>query len=134
MTSALRFLTALLAFAIVVSIVHYTDNYLGYDAYPRSASLPNPSQTLILASWFFFTAFGVAGWLLFRRGQIRAACLCLAAYAGSGLVGIGHYTVPAATDLVWWRQLHIVTDILCGVAILTFALWAARNQRSLRLV
>jgi hypothetical protein len=43
----------------------------------------------------------------------------------SGLIGIGHYTVEGATDMVWWRQTHVIVDILCGIAILGFALWAA---------
>ena len=43
----------------------------------------------------------------------------------SGLIGFGHYTVPGATDMVWWRQTHVVVDIVCGIAILGFALWAA---------
>jgi hypothetical protein len=125
-SSATRLLTGLLSFAVAASIVHYTDNYLNYDAYPQSSSVPNPSAIIVLLSWFVFTSFGIAGYVLFCRGDITRACLCLAAYSGSGLVGIGHYTVPGATDLVWWRQLHIITDIFCGVAIFAFAVWAAR--------
>jgi hypothetical protein len=49
----------------------------------------------------------------------------------SGLLGFGHYTAPGAFDMVWWRQLHVVVDIVCGVAILGFALWAARNATAL---
>lgn len=55
--------------------------------------------------------------------------MCLSVYSGSGLVGIGHYTVPGATDFTWFRQTHIVADILCGVAILAFAVWAVRTFR-----
>lgn len=131
MTSATRLLTGLLAFAVAVSVVHYTDNFVNYDAYPQSGTLPNPPAWLVLGSWFLFTAFGIAGWLWFRRGEVRKASLCLAVYAGSGLVGFVHYSVAGATDLVWWRQTHIVIDIVCGIAILTFAVWAVRNERSL---
>jgi hypothetical protein len=113
---------------VAVSVVHYADNYVNYHDYPRSRSLPNPSQTLILASWFAFTACGVAGYWLYRRARSNWALVLLAAYSGSGLIGIGHYTVPGATGMPWWRQLHVISDILCGIAIFAFALWAVRNR------
>ena len=47
------------------------------------------------------------------------------------LIGIGHYTVPGATDMVWWRQAHVVADIVCGAAVFGFALWAAKNSDEL---
>ena len=121
---ALSVLTLLLGAAVAVSIVHYLDNVLAYDRYPLSETLPNPSPTLIAASWFVFTAFGVAGYLLYRRGRVGAGSACLAVYSGSGLVGIVHYLVPGVGDLAWWRHAHIGLDIACGVAILAFALWS----------
>ena len=49
--------------------------------------------------------------LLFSRRRIPAAVACLAVYAISGLVGLGHYTVAGPTDMPWWRQLHVTADI-----------------------
>jgi hypothetical protein len=126
----LRFARALLLVAIAVSIVHYVDNTVNYSAYPQPKSGPAPSQGIIAPSWFFFTAFAVAGYALLRRGRVTAAAICLAVYSGSGLIGIGHYTVPGATGMVWWRQAHIVADIACGVAVFAFAVWLARRGRA----
>lgn len=67
---------------------------------------------------------GSSGWLWFR-GRITGAAVALTGYSVSGLIGIGHYTVEGATDMLWWRQTHVVVDIVCGIAILSFALWAA---------
>ena len=131
-TPGLRVLQGLLAVAVLVSIVHYVDNVANYDAYPEPTSGPAPTRAVIAASWFAFTAAGVAGYLLLARGRVGAAAACLAVYAGSGLVGIGHYTVEGATDMVWWRQLHIVADIACGFAVLAFAVWLVRGERSRR--
>ena len=89
----------------------------------------SPSAGVVLGSWFVFTAFGVAGLVLFARRRVGAAAACLAAYSVSGLVGFGHYTVPGATGMPWWRQAHIVADIACGVAVLGFAFWSARRLR-----
>lgn len=123
-------LVALLGAALLVSIVHYTDNYLGYEHYPQLASGPNPSPSVILAAWFVFTAFGIAGYLLFRRDRMRAAAACLAVYSVSGLIGFGHYAVPGVGHLAWWRHAHILADVACGVAVLAFAVWLWRRAPS----
>jgi hypothetical protein len=121
---AVRTLRILLAVAVAVSVVHYTDNFVNFDDYPQPSSGPAPSQGVIGAAWFFFTAFAAAGYVLYRGGRLRAAALCLAVYSGSGLVGIGHYTVAGMTDQPAWRQAHVVADILLGAAMFAFALWS----------
>lgn len=45
-------LWTLLGVAVLVSIVHYADNYLAYDRYPLSETLPNPSAEVVLGAWF----------------------------------------------------------------------------------
>ena len=126
---AVRILGWILAVAVVVSIVHYTDNYVNYHDYPQSSTVPNPSAGLVLGAWFAFTAAGLAGYLLFRRRASDLALVLLAAYSGSGLVGIGHYLVPGATSMPWWRQAHVCLDIACGIAMFSFAIWAVRARR-----
>jgi hypothetical protein len=126
---ALRYLRPLLAVAILVSIVHYVDNVANYADYPDPTSGPDPSKGLIAASWFLFTGFGVAAYVLAARDRLVAAGLCLAVYAGSGLVGFGHYTVEGATDMPARRQAHIVADILCGLAAIALAVWLVRRGR-----
>jgi hypothetical protein len=123
-----RTLRVLLAVAVAVSVVHYTDNVFNYADYPEPTSGPAPSQGVVGAAWFVFTAFAAAGYRLYREGRRRAAALCLAAYSGSGLVGFGHYAVSGATAMPWWRQAHIVADILCGIAVLAFAFAATRTE------
>lgn len=125
---AVRVLGGILAVAVVVSIVHYTDNYVNYDDYPQATTVPNPSAGLVLGAWFGFTAAGLAGYLLFRRGPSNLALILLAAYAGSGLIGIGHYLVEGATSMPWWRQAHVALDIACGIAVVWFAVWATRAR------
>ncbi|MEJ7715635.1 MAG: hypothetical protein WKF40_08020 [Thermoleophilaceae bacterium] len=105
------------------------DNVANFGEYPEPTSGPAPSRALIALSWFVFTAFGAAGLVLFARRRIRPAVACLAVYSVSGLVGLGHYTVPGATDMPWWRQLHVIADIACGIAVLAFAVWAVRHDK-----
>lgn len=123
---ALRVLLVLFGTTFVVSVVHYVDNVVNYADYPQPGpgEPPAPSATLIGAAWFLFTASGLLGIRLFRRGRIVPAAWALAGYAVSGLIGLGHYTVSGATSMPWWRQAHVVADVLCGVLILGFAVWS----------
>ena len=121
---ATRTLHGLLALAILVSIVHYTDNFLNIGQYPRSATLPNPPSWVIPAAWLLFTSAGLAGARLFAEGRISAACILLAVYSGSGLIGFAHYIYGDTSRLAWWRHVHICSDIACGIAIFAFAMWA----------
>lgn len=124
-----RTVGAVLAAAILVSIVHYVDNVAAYDAYPEPETLPNPSAALIAASWFGFTALAIAALALLRRGRERAAAFCLAGYSGSGLVGILHYGVGGTGDFPWWRHAHIVADIGLGAVVLLLAVRTALRAR-----
>ena len=126
---AVRTLTVILGVAVVISIVHYTDNYVNYDDYPQSTTVPNPSAAAIVTAWFVLTGAGLAGYLLFSRGPSSLALILLAAYSGSGLIGIGHYLVPGATSMPWWRQAHVCVDIACGIAVFSFAMWVGLRRR-----
>lgn len=125
---AVRLLSGLLAIAVAVSVVHYADNVFNYADFPQDGSLPDPSRALVAASWFAFTAAGLAGYVLFRRAPSTPALVLLAVYSGSGLVGFGHYTVPGAFDMPTWRQAHIGADIVLGLALVSFVLWAASRR------
>ena len=116
--------------AVAVSVVHSADNYLNYTDYPDAgdAPVPAPSRTVIGLAWFAFTAVGIAGYRAFRDGRERLGAALLAVYSGSGLVGLGHYTVDMGGQ-PWWRHAHIVTDIACGVAVLALAVLAVRRPR-----
>lgn len=124
----LRLLQRLLAVVVLISVVHYGDNYWNWADYPQPDSGPAPSQAVVGISWFVYAALAAAGYLLFTRGRVRAAAVCLALYSTSGLIGVGHFTVEGAFDMPLWRQAHIVADIAGGIAILAFCLWVVRRS------
>jgi hypothetical protein len=122
--TARRILPVVFWTAVVVSIVHYTDNFANYSDYPHGTG-PEPSAGVVLGAWFVLTPLGLAGYVLYRRGHIRTGSLLLTVYSTSGLVGIGHYAlVSGMTEQPAWRQAHVVADVLLGVSLFTFALWS----------
>ena len=116
--------------AVAVSIVHYTDNYLAFDRYPTGGPGPEVTADTIWIAWVLLTAIGVAGYALYRRGEVRRGAALLAVYSISGLVGLGHYTAPGTSELAWWRHLHIWVDVVCGAAVLAFAVWSVQRTRA----
>jgi hypothetical protein len=125
----IRLLNIVFFTAVASSLVHYTDNYLAFDRFPNDGVGPSIEAHTVWIAWIVFTVFGVAGYLVYRRGEIRLGSALLAVYSISGLIGIGHYTASGMSELAWWRHVHIWTDILCGIAVLTFAIWSVRQTR-----
>jgi uncharacterized membrane protein len=116
--------------AVAVSVIHYWDNYANYAAFPQAEAGPSPARWLVGVSWFVFTAFAVLAVRNHRRGADAAAAVCLAVYSLSGLVGLGHYAAAGATEMVWWRQAHVLADIVLGAAVLflAVAVWRSRDR------
>lgn len=113
------------------SVVHYTDNYIRFDAY----ALGNPgivTKPLVAVAWVVFTGLGIIGYRFYRRGRWAAAAWCIAGYSVSGLISPLHYTTvsPSAYDAV--QHTFIVTDLLVGLAALAFALWLFARRVRLR--
>ena len=54
---ATRVLCWLLGIAVLVSVVHYVDNYVNYDDYPvqpADSALPTVTKDLVAIGWFVF--------------------------------------------------------------------------------
>jgi len=120
-----EFPTALVGAALVLSLVHYTDNYVNFDAYPQEGAPIEISRDLVWIGWLFYAAFAVAAYFWWQRGYIRAACMGLAVFSISGLISIGHYTADGTSALAAWRHVFIWVDISLGAAILAFAIRTA---------
>jgi hypothetical protein len=126
----LRALNVVFFAAVASSIVHYSDNYLAFDRFPNGGPAPEITADAIWIAWVVFTAFGVAGYVAYRRGELRKGAALFAVYSLSGLIGLGHYTAPGMSELAWWRHVHVWVDVLCGAAVLAFAVWSTRREMS----
>jgi hypothetical protein len=119
----------LLAIAIPLSLVHYTDNAVNFDAYPQgSLAGVDITQTVVWTSWIVFAIAGIVGYGMYRAGN-QLGLLLTAVFSGSGLVSIGHYSVPGMSQVAAWRHVFIWVDIIWGAAIFGFTLWAVQANR-----
>jgi hypothetical protein len=72
MDRSITWLRVILPATVLSSVVHYTDNDVRFDRYPQDEPAL-VTKALIWQSWIVFTAFGVAGYVLYRRAQWRRA-------------------------------------------------------------
>jgi hypothetical protein len=79
----------------------------------------------------------VEGVLLTRftdEGMIEAISLTVRPAAAAialsrAIAGVGSSSLrPQAADMPWWRQARVCVDIACGIAVFSFALWAAQAR------
>ena len=124
----MKFPSALVGAAVVVSLVHYTDNYLAFDTYPQDGAVVEIARDLVWISWLIFAGFAFAAWRLWERGSIRASCMCLAVFSVSGLIGPGHYTAGGMSELAAWRHVFIWVEFALAAAILAFAFRTALRE------
>jgi hypothetical protein len=111
------------------SVVHYTDNYIRLDQYPQGDP-PSITRMKVLVAWTAFTAFGAAGYLLYRKGKSLEAAGCIAIYSISGLISFLHYGYGSLSDFDVLQHTFILMDGLTGIAALGLAIWLARLRPS----
>jgi hypothetical protein len=113
--------------AFLISIMHYTDNYVRFDEYPND--LPDlVTKESIPTAWVVFTVFALAAYVLYERGERRRAGVCLAVYSVSGLIGPLHYTSGALSEFDAFQHVNIALDVVAGVACLLTAVWVLAKK------
>jgi hypothetical protein len=118
-----RWVEGVLLTTFLLSIVHYVDNTLRFDDYSPDPGLI--TRPLIPISWVVFTAFGIWGYLQYRKGEDAKAAIGLAVYSASGLIGPLHYTAVSPSDFDWFQNLFVLLDTLAGLAVFGIACWLA---------
>jgi hypothetical protein len=129
MERSVTVLRVILVATVVSSIVHYTDNYVRFDQYPQDEP-KLVTKALIWQSWIVFTAFAVTGYAAYRRAQWGRAAVCLAVYSLSGLISPLHYLSGALSEFDALQHTFILTDAVCGAAVLAFAGWVVASVRT----
>ena len=122
-TSILR---AVVVASIVVTALHYTDNYISIEEYPQPDWI-HPETIYI--TWSLLTLIGIAGYMLFRAGRFVPAGLYLLVYSYTGTSSLGHYQYGGSGDFTTKMHLLIWSDALVGFLVAACALWILLTRR-----
>ena len=120
----------MLLVAAALSVVHYADNTIRFDDYENGGTPGFITQWSIPVSWVVFTAAGICGYLLLRRGDRPLAAALLGLYSISGLIGPLHYTDVPPGDFALYQNVFILTDTLAGLAVAVLAARIAMARRA----
>lgn len=106
---------------IVLTVVHYADNYLYFDEYPQPASL---RRWQVYTGWIVLTAVGVLGYRLYRSGYTGAAYVALVVYSYTGTSSLGHYLYGSWSEFSAKQHVFILVDGATGLTVLAFVVWS----------
>ena len=128
-TTAKKLLLFLLATASA-SVIHYADNILRFAVYPEPAW---DNARLTDAFWFVMTPFGVAAYLLYRRGRTWPALLSAYTYVAMNMVVLGHYLYAKPWRLPFVINGTILVEAVTAGCLLAYvaaihATWRSRAQ------
>jgi len=115
-------LKILLVASMVSTFIHFTDNYLYFEHYPQPDWITLPG---VYRSWIIWTIFGIAGYMLYTRGNFGLSYVCLAFYSFCGITSLGHYLYGGMSEFSLKMHFFILTDGAAGFAILGFTIWSS---------
>jgi hypothetical protein len=109
---------------IVLTAFHFTDNIVNVDTYPRQDWLSATAiQVAGLIFWPVVSSVGIAGYLLYRRGNY------LIAFSFLGLVSLAHFMAGSPDDLPTRGLISVLIDGVAGITTLGVAVWSILARR-----
>lgn len=112
--------------SVLVTAFHFTDNFVAIETYPQPDWI---TQAVVAGSWPLFTAVGIIGYVLYRRGQFGTANAFLFAYSYTGLSSLGHFLSGSPDEFTTRGLISVFADGLAGSAVLALALWSILARR-----
>ena len=123
----LAILRAILAFAILSTVLHFTHNFVEIDRYPPGFLGEDVIKALIPITWPLYTAIALLGYRLYAGGRLRPARIALVAYGLFAMTSLLHFAVGTPDVPAFWFA-TIFTDGLSGIAVIAFTVWSARAR------
>ena len=115
---------------IVLTLFHFTDNFVNVDEYPRSDWQSETFiQVGVLVTWPLFAAFGVLGYRYYRRGNFPLAHAFLFASSFLGLISLGHFSAGSPDDLTTRGLVSVLIDGVAGAMVMGVTLWSIVARR-----
>jgi hypothetical protein len=107
--------------SVLLTAFHFTDNYVSIETYPQPDWV---TRAAVLIAWPLFTAFGVAGYLLYRRGRFYLAHAFLLAYSYTGISSLGHFLSGSPDEFTTRGLVSVLLDGAAGAAVLGVTVWS----------
>ena len=120
---------AVVGASIVLTLFHFTDNYVSIETYPEAGWQPPWFDVVVLVAWPVLTAFGVAGYLFYRRGDFAKAHAALLVYSYTGLSSAGHFLYGPPSEFTTRGVVSVFVDIAVGSAVLAVTVWSMLARR-----
>ncbi len=109
-------LTALLAFYVAASLIHFIHNAAYLPSYP---GLPMSWTRLgVYTAWALLTCVGVCGWMLIRSGWVISGLLLIAVHAACGLDSLGHYIVAPFSAHTFGMHATILLEVSAAALVM----------------
>jgi hypothetical protein len=116
-----RTVGAVILASIVLTAFHFTDNYVSIETYPQPDWV---TEAVVVVAWPLLTAFGVAAYLLYRRGRFAAAHACLLLYSYTGISSLGHFLSGSPDEFTTRGLISVLADGFAGSAVLAVTVWS----------
>jgi hypothetical protein len=122
-------LKTILTASILSTAIHYTHNFVAVTHYPGPKDLYTTTRVAIVIAWPLLTWIGLTGYRRYSEHRYHEAHVSLAVYSLTGITTAGHfiYGNPQIPALFYAT---LFTDVLTGLAMLTFVLWSASTVAS----
>ena len=98
------------------SLFHHVHNAAYLNDYPNMPAWL--SFAGVYAAWLAVTSVGIVGFLLVHRGYRLAGLIVVAAYAGFGFDGLGHYGLAPLSAHSFMMNLSIWLEVATAAALL----------------
>lgn len=126
----------LVSAGIVVSVVHYVDNFVRWSDFvpsdPADVTFSFIQRWTIPVAWIAFTACALLALRALRQRRWERVAAWLGAYSVSGLIGFGHYIDVPASQLSAFQNAHVILDGTLGLLLLALAVWIVARVPHLR--
>ncbi|MFY9488311.1 MAG: hypothetical protein WAP35_06410 [Solirubrobacterales bacterium] len=120
---------SVVAVAILLTAIHFTDNAINIDDYPPASWQPEWFEFVVVGGWLLGAAIGILGYRKYRDGDYRRAHLLLGAYSTVGFVSLGHFTTASPSDLTNFGLATVMIDVVVGLMVLGVVVWSVRRPR-----
>jgi hypothetical protein len=125
-----RLVAAVVFGAMALTLIHFTDNAVNVDEYPKAGWQPDWFEWVVVAGWFVYSAIGIVGYRAYRDGRYPAAHVALVVYGLAVASSVAHFLYGSPADLPTFSAVSVFVDLVAGLAVVGVALWSRAARRT----